>query len=93
VRRVSPSETRHADPIDGGDGFGLGLTQTGSQVPAAKPPRRSWRNVRSSSMRFMIDSPFSSLGSAFDEIAIERALPDQWIDLAPTQRLCGLCSR
>jgi hypothetical protein len=34
----------------------------------------------------MMDSPVLSLGFAFDEIAIERELADQRIDLAQTQR-------
>ena len=53
---------------------------------AAMPPSRSWRKARSNSIRFM---SFGLLGSFLNEVAIQRELADQRIDLAQAQWQCA----
>jgi len=45
------------------------------------PLKRSWRRARSSSARFIDGSPRGGVGSLFDQVAVERELADDVIDL------------
>src|SRR6266853_3898094 len=82
VRRVSSSETRHEIRSMGAIASAWAWRNRVSST-AAMPPSRSWRSARSSSMRFMVILLTSSV---FDEIAVQRELADQRINLTQTQR-------
>src|SRR5579863_836403 len=82
VRRVSSSETRHEIRSMGAIASTWAWCKRVSST-AAMPPSRSWWSARSSSMRFMGVLLTSSI---FDEIAVQRELADQWINLTQTQR-------
>src|SRR6202051_4269793 len=81
LRRLSSSATRHEIRSMGAMASACAWCSRVSST-AAMPPSRSCRNARFNSIRFML----ALLGFVFDEVAVQRELTDQRIDLAQAQR-------
>src|ERR1700694_1006992 len=81
LRRLSSSATRHEIRSMGAMASVCAWCSRVSST-AAMPPSRSCLNARSSSIRFML----TLLGFVFDEVAVQRELADQRIDLAQAQQ-------
>src|SRR6266849_4897249 len=88
-RRVSSSETRHEIRSMGGIDSACAWRKRVSST-AAMPPRRSWVSARCSSIRFMgsllVQGCGVLLSAGLNEIAVQRELADERIDLAQVQR-------